>query len=124
MALFCWAALPENASRFPELEWLHHIPNGGSRGDTERSRKIEGGKMKAQGVKKGVLDVMLPVRRGVFGGLYIEMKKPDVRGNKNGGLSDEQIKFGNFAIAQGFKCELCYTWIEAAQAIENYLKSS
>ena len=122
MAVFAWAAL--NAERYPELKWLHHIPNGGSRGDTEKSRKIEGGKMKAQGVKKGVLDLMLPVRRGNYCGLYIEMKKPDQRTAKNGGASDEQIEFANFVIGQGYKALLCYTWQEAAKELEIYLKSS
>lgn len=124
MALFCWAALPEQQKRYPELKWLHHIPNGGSRGDTERSRKIEGGKLKAQGVKKGVLDLMLPVQRGGFCGLYIEMKKPEQRTAKNGGLSDDQLEFGNFVITQGYKCVACYSWIEAANELEIYLKSS
>ena len=122
MAVFAWAAL--NAERYPELKWLHHIPNGGSRGDTEKSRKIEGGKMKAQGVKKGVLDLMLPVQRGGYCGLYIEMKKPDQRTAKNGGASNEQIEFANFVINQGYKALLCYTWQEAVKELEIYLKSS
>lgn len=112
----CCRSLP-----VPELKWLHHIPNGGSRGDTEKSRAIEGGKLKAQGVKKGVLDLFLPVQRQGFAGLYIEMKKPGQQEAKNGGLSDEQIEFGNFAIAQGYRCALCYSWQEAAKELENYL---
>lgn len=109
--------------KVPELRWLHHIPNGGSRGDTEKSRAIEGGKLKSQGVKRGVLDIMLPVRRNGFCGLYIEMKKPGAEKSKNGGLTDEQIEFGRFVIAQGYKCELCYSWRQAAEVIEKYLQS-
>jgi hypothetical protein len=121
MALFAWAAM--NVERFPELKWLHHIPNGGSRGDTEQSRKIEGGKLKAQGVKKGVLDLMLPVRRAAYCGLYIEMKKPDQRAVKFGGASAEQIEFANFVISQGYKAMLCHSWEEAKDELIRYLTS-
>ena len=121
-ALFAWASL--NVERYPELKWLHHIPNGGSRGDTAKSRAIEGGKLKAQGVKKGVLDLMLPVRRNGFCGLYIEMKKPGQQTAKNGGLSDEQIEFGNFVSNQGYLCKLCYSWQEAAKILEDYLQNA
>lgn len=122
MALFCWAAL--NLERYPELKFMHHIPNGGSRGDTERSRAIEGGKLKAQGVKPGVPDVFLPVGRHGCKGLYIEMKKPAQQSSKNGGLSDAQIEFGIFARAQGYGWMPAYSWQEAAQAIEKYLCES
>ena len=148
MALFAWAAVaqlrgfqiawewartgglpdPSLEELFPqgdkgvkELKWLHHIPNGGSRGDTERSRAIEGGKLKAQGVKPGVPDVFLPVARHGCMGLYIEMKKPMQQAARNGGLSEAQIEFGMFARAQGYGWMPAYGWQEAAQAIERYL---
>ena len=73
-ALFAWAAL--QLQRWPELRWLHHIPNGGSRGDTAQGRQIRGAQLKAQGVRTGVADLCLPVKRGAYSGLYIEMKKP------------------------------------------------
>ena len=46
-ALFAWAAL--QLQRWPELRWLHHIPNGGSRGDTAQGRQIRGAQPQAQG---------------------------------------------------------------------------
>lgn len=116
-ALFCWAAL--NINKYPELKWLHHIPNGGMRGNDERTRMIVGNSLKAEGVKNGVSDISLPVRRGNFSGLYIEMKKPDLKPKtekSKGGLSDEQIEFGKFVIEQGFCFKVCYGW-EDAQAI-------
>lgn len=61
-----WAAWNEN--RYPELKWLHHIPNGGSR------NKAEAVKLKSMGVKSGVSDLHLPYAKGVYIGLYIEMK--------------------------------------------------
>ena len=61
-----WAAWNEN--RYPELKWLQHIPNGGSR------NKAEAVKLKSMGVKSGVPDLHLPYAKGVYIGLYIEMK--------------------------------------------------
>ena len=121
-ALFAWAAL--QLQRWPELRWLHHIPNGGSRGDSAQSRAIRGGQLKAQGVRTGVADLCLPVRRGEFSGLYIEMKKPaekPVKATSKGGVSDEQAEFGAFVKAQGFSWCVCYSWEEAAEVLQQYL---
>jgi len=121
-ALFAWAAL--QLKRWPELRWLHHIPNGGSRGDNAQSRAIRGGQLKAQGVRTGVSDVSLPVKRGPYSGLYIEMKKPaekPKREGSKGGVSDEQAEFGAFVQSQGFGFVVCYSWEEAAKIIEQYL---
>ena len=83
--------------------------------------------MKAQGVRQGVADLSLPVRRGAWSGLYIEMKKPDEkpkREGSKGGVSDEQNEFGEFVKAQGFGWIVCYSWREAAEVIEKYLTYS
>lgn len=61
-----WAARAE--CRYPELKWLHHIPNGGSR---NRSEAV---KLKRMGVKRGVSDIHLPFPHGRYHALYIEMK--------------------------------------------------
>lgn len=118
IALFAWCALPDVKQEFPELEWFHSIPNGGSRGDTAKSRAIEGGKIKAEGVKKGVSDMFLPVRRGQWPGLYIELKKLPGPGV---GPSSEQVAFGEFVQSQGYAFAVCYGWIEARNMIIAYL---
>ena len=71
MAVMEWAQL--QMGRWPELEWLYHIPNGGKRG------KIEAARFKAMGVKAGVPDLCLPVPMGRYHGLYIEMKRREDR---------------------------------------------
>lgn len=43
-----------NMNRYPELKWLFHVPNGGSR------NKQEAVKFKQMGVKAGVSDLCLP----------------------------------------------------------------
>ena len=63
-----WTEQPSIRSQWPELKLLYHIPNGGTRDP------IEAKHMKEQGVKRGVPDLHLPVARGKYHGLYIEMK--------------------------------------------------
>ena len=125
VALFCWAAQELAAGRYKELVLLHHIPNGGSR------HKAEAATLKAAGVKAGVLDLFLPVPKwhvdnGVRTalqacGLYIEMKAPTERNKRNGGLSDQQVLFGNAVADNGYAVACCYTWEEARDTLLAYL---
>lgn len=114
-AVFAWAAL--HLGKWPELRWLHHIPNGGSRGDDARSRQIRGAALKAEGVKTGVSDLCLPVKRGEFSGLYIEMKKP----GKLKSESKEQKEFGAFVQSQGFGYVCVDEWTKAVEVLKEYL---
>ena len=61
-----WSIL--HTHEHPELALLFHIPNGGTRD------AIEGRHLKQQGVKRGVPDLCLPVARGGYHSLYIELK--------------------------------------------------
>lgn len=65
--LFNWSKGMEHF--YPELFFMHHIPNGGKRDKVTAKKRL-----KAEGVKPGVPDVFLPVARKGFHGLYIEMK--------------------------------------------------
>jgi len=118
VALMAWSNLPPVREAFPELRWLHAIPNGGNRGDTAQSRRIEGGKMKAEGVKTGVSDLCLPVKRGQTSGFYIELKKMPGPGV---GPSDDQLEFGEFVQSQGFAFMVCYGWQQARDMLIAYL---
>lgn len=123
-ALFAWAAL--NTTQWPELRWMHHIPNGGTRGSDARSAGIAGARLKAQGVRPGIPDIFLPVKRGQWSGLYIEMKKPSLRPKREGstgGLTEEQREFRVFAEQQGFGWVVCYDWGAAASVVTQYLQS-
>lgn len=68
-AVIKWTQQPAIRSQWPELALLHHIPNGGTRDPVEAKH------LKQQGVKNGVPDLCLPVPRGRYHGLYIEMKR-------------------------------------------------
>lgn len=114
-ALFCWAA----SSGIAELKWLFAVPNGFYGSASQK------GKMKAEGLRNGVWDICLPVwsnvgNKGKFG-LFIEMKTEQYRNRKNGGLSDEQLEFQQFVTGQGYKCVVCYSWLEARDTILQYL---
>lgn len=112
----------------PQLRWLHAIPSGGSRGDTAQSRKIRGSILKAEGVKKGIADVFLPVptfepldgglKAIVCCGLYIEMKRKD--GNQSD-LSQEQREFAKYCELNGYSYQVAFGWRKAADIIINYL---
>jgi len=107
-ALFYWASVMLH--RYPELKLLHAIPNGGLR------NKVVAAKLKAEGVKPGVPDVCLPIPRGGFHGLYIEMKI--IKGYK---ISDDQDWWAVKLRDQGYKARLCRGCKEAIEVIEKYL---
>lgn len=121
-AFFAMCAL--HIAKYPELKWIHSIPNGAVLGNDPRTRVIRAGKLKAEGMKNGVSDISFPCKRGNYSGLFIEMKKPalkPVRESSKGGVSDEQIEFANFVIAQGFCFQVCYSWEEAWNVVQVYL---
>lgn len=111
-ALFAWAGGCEIKE---DLRWMHAIPNGG-----DRDRRTAG-QMAAEGVKSGVWDIFLPVPRGGYKGLYIEMKRPGREREVNGGLSDKQLEFGEMAHKNGYRCVVCYHWRKAAEKLNEYL---
>ncbi len=106
-ALFSWAAY--QLVRMPELEYLHHVPNGGKRDKTTAVA------LKRQGVKAGVPDIVLPAVRGIYHGLYIELKA-----GKNT-TTENQRRWLEYLRQQGYFTAVCYGWQPAAELIENYL---
>lgn len=108
--LFEWAAL--SAGQWPELALMYHIPNGGNRS------KSEAGRFKAEGVKSGVPDICLPVARGGYHGLYIELKRV------NGGrVSPAQQGWISALRDQGYCACVCKGWDDAAHVIKKYLEN-
>lgn len=93
----------------PELLLLHHCPNGGSR------NKVEAAKLKQMGVKAGIPDLHLPVQKGEYTGLYIEMKYGEGR------IEKMQREFLKAAAGYGNYCVVCYGAEEAINVIRDYL---
>lgn len=98
-----WAAW--NERQYPELKWLHHIPNGGSR------NKAEAVKLKQMGVKAGVSDLCLPYPKGIYCGLYIEMKFGDGKHQKS------QKEFLTDMATAGHYVATCYTSEDAVEVL-------
>lgn len=110
MALFQWANIA--TQKYPDLKLMHHVPNGGKR-DARTATSL-----KRQGVKAGVPDIVLPVGRGGYFGLYIELKTGK---NKTTVKQQEWIRKlqdNNYCV------EVCYGWLEARDVIEKYLSRS
>jgi len=114
--LFEWAAY--NWNKYPELEFMFAIPNGGKR-DVVTAKRL-----KDEGVKAGVSDIFLPAIRWSdpsgsmairYGGLFIEMKSEDGR------LSQAQIDFIAAMKKQGYQTAVCWSADEAISTIEEYL---
>lgn len=111
-ALFYWAALHE--ARIPELAGLYAVPNGRGRS------KAEAGKLKAEGVKPGVLDVGLDVARHGFHGLRIEMKAP----GRIDDVSEDQAKWIERLRAEGYLADVFDHWQHAWNYLMDYLDRS
>ena len=111
-ALFCWS---KQKKQWPELEWMFAVPNGG-----ERNIAVAG-RLKAEGVKSGVSDVMLPAARRGYHGLFIEMKKPASEIRKAGKESTKQKEFGAFVKEQGYFYIVCFDWMSAARIVAWYM---
>lgn len=104
-----WTEQPSIRSQWPELKLLYHIPNGGTRDPVEAKH------MKEQGVKRGVPDLHLPVARGRYHGLYIEMK------TDSGHTTPDQDWWGEQLHAQGYACVVCHGWEAAVDTLRWYL---
>ena len=107
-ALFEWANLM--SGRVPELNLLVHIPNGGLRNVVVAAR------LRAEGTRKGFPDMILPVARGGYHSLAIELKRI-----KGGRVASEQQKWLDDLTAQGWKAVVCRGFNEARTEIEQYL---
>lgn len=106
--LFQWTTFIR--AEYPEVDLMFHIPNGGSR------NKLEAANLKRQGVKAGVPDLFLPVSRGGYHGLFIELKYGK---NKPTEKQTEWLKNLN---EQGYAVAVCYGCEEASKKILKYLK--
>jgi len=102
-----WSLFARN--QFPDLDMLYAIPNGG-----DRDVRV-GMKLKAEGVRRGVPDLHLPVPRGVHPSLYIEIK------TKKGQLSSDQRWWMERLLLTGHAWVLCRTLDEAIDSFTAYL---
>jgi hypothetical protein len=110
VTVFEFALLHER--KWPELALMFAIPNGGKR------TPAQAGMFRAEGVKSGVPDICLPIARGKFSSLFIEMKDGDKRPTVNQTAWLERLdRFGNCAV-------VCQSADEAIKVLEWYLKGA
>lgn len=95
--------------RQPELKRIFAIPNGGKR------HKATAGRLKEEGVRPGVPDLFLPVARGGYHGLFIEMKE------KGNGTTDLQEAELAKLEASGYCTRVCHGSEDAIKALEWYM---
>lgn len=110
VAYFRWCQV--HTAQHPELTLLYHIPNGGHR------NKVIGGKLKAEGVKKGVPDYCLPVARGDYHGFYLELK------TKTGRPTKDQQRFLWLLKEQRYRAVIAYGLDEAIDLTLEYLNGA
>jgi len=106
----------DHEPRYPALKRLFHVPNGGLRS------KAASGKLKAEGVRAGVPDYLLPVTYGFmqygdkFFGLAIELKR-----KRGGRTSDEQRDWLNYLDDAHWRVAVCNGHEQAWAVICEYL---
>jgi hypothetical protein len=106
--LFEWA--DRNTGTHPDLWLLNGSLNG------VRLTIGQAVKCKRIGMKKGFPDISLPVPRGEYHGLYIELKR--VKGSR---LGKEQLEWAGKLLDRGYCMALCKGYREAVKIILDYL---
>lgn len=108
-AVIRWSQQESVRTRWPELALLYHVENERQCSPQQAARR------KRMGVKRGVPDLVLPVARGGYHGLYIELKTPVGKPTK------EQMWWTTHLQMQGYYVEVCYGWERATKLLEWYL---
>ena len=108
-ALIQWSQQASIRRKYPDLKLMYHIPN------ERKCTPQQGARLKRIGVKSGVPDLDLPVPRGNYHGMRIEMK------TENGRTSENQKWWIDELTKQGYYCVVCRGWEDAARQIEAYM---
>jgi len=111
----------EQAALIKELELslpavaalIYHVPNGGHR------HKLVAIKLKGQGVKAGVPDLVLPMARGGYFGLYLEFK---ATAPNDAAVSASQHAWIRRLSEQGYLAIVCRGHFDAMEQIRAYLR--
>lgn len=107
-SLFDWAALYRG--KYPELDLMFAVPNGA------RTSISVAKKLKAEGLKAGIPDIILPVPRGTYHGMFLEMKRV-----KGGRVESEQKEWHDKLRAHGYYVAIARGWEDAVSFIQFYL---
>lgn len=106
-AVIAWARW--NVAANPELAWLFSSLNG------VKMHPAQAGRMKREGMTRGIPDLCLPVARQGYACLWIEMKRA------GGRVREEQAAFMDFVTEQGHYATACWGADEAIETLKWYL---
>lgn len=109
-ALIAWSRNPAVLSKYPGIDLLSCSLNG------VKLSKAQAGKAKAAGMLKGEYDLKLPIARGPYIGLAIEMKAGR---NKP---TEEQVWYGTRLGEEGWHTAVHWDWESAKDEIERYMR--
>lgn len=107
-ALMEWVL--EQCADLPDLAMLFAVPNGGHR-DART-----GARLKAEGVRKGIVDLLLLVPRGGYHGAALELKLPSNRPSR-----DQQCWLDAWE-ALGYRVACCRSLASAQEFLEGYCR--
>jgi hypothetical protein len=108
--VFRWAA--DMGATHPELLELFAVPNGARTATTVAKR------LKAEGLKKGVEDVLLLVARGGWHGLCLELKRAD---GVPSDVKPAQREWHAIHTRRGYRVVVCFGAEEAKRVLLEYL---
>lgn len=111
-AVIAWAALHEE--KWPCLSLLYAVPNGGHR------HAATAGRLRAEGVRAGVPDLVLPSARGGYCGLYLEMKRAPAGGGSLAAVTDDQRAWLVALAAEGYATAVCLGAEAAIRVLAHY----
>lgn len=107
IALFDWAQYRT------DLQLMFHVVNEGRRSVQHTQSLIR------QGMKPGVPDIFLPVAKGRYHGLFIEMKR-----RYGGRQSPEQKAWQAALLEEGYCAVVCKGCEEAMDTIDWYMRGA
>lgn len=108
-ALFQWARVPVVQRMYPGLDLLSCSLNG------VRLTASQAWKASKSGMLSGEFDIRLPVARGGYHGLTIELKFGNGRASKN------QLWYHKRMEEEGMFARFAWSWVEAKNLIIRYL---
>ena len=107
-----WWSVVHRTFGLPEAA-LFAIPNGGARS------MATGARLRKEGVRAGIPDMLLAVPAGQAHGLFLEMKR-----SRGGRVSKAQKETMGLFESLGYQVAVCYGCRDAIAAVEKYLEGA
>lgn len=91
---------------------VFHIPNEGKRSKATAAR------MKRLGLRSGVPDLFVPIARGEYHGLFVEMKRRDFTPSK---ITSNQLEWIELLKSNGYAAFVCAGANSAIKCVDWYM---